>query len=122
MVNSDKKQFWKCLKSMDDSLKLKNIPDVSKENWLSHFQSLHSNDPLNAYQQNIVTELPDQENSNMQSLPLDYLITEIEIHSTVQKLKNNKSPFSDRIQNEMIKTSLNEMMGSFNGTIFSGNL
>ena len=110
VVNSDKKQFWKCLKSMDDTLKLKNIPDVSEENWLSHFQSLHSNDPLNAYQQNIVTELPDQENSNMQSLPLDYLITEIEIHSAVQKLKNNKSPFSDRIQNEMIKTSLNEMM------------
>ena len=74
---------------MDDSLKLKNIPDVSEENWLSHFQSLHSNDRLNAYQQNIVTELPDQENSNMQSLPLDYLITEIEIRSAVQKLNNN---------------------------------
>ena len=46
----------------------------------------------------------------MQSLPLDYLITEIKIRSAVQKLKNNKSPFLDRIQNEMIKTSLNEMM------------
>ena len=46
----------------------------------------------------------------MQSLPLDYLITEIEIRSAVQKLNNNKSPFSNRIQNEIIKTSLNEMM------------
>ena len=66
---------------MDDSVKLKKIPDVSEENWLSYFQSLRSNDPLNAYQQNIDTELPDQENSNMQSLPLDYLITEIKIRS-----------------------------------------
>ena len=39
----------------------------------------------------LITELPDQENSDKQSLPLDYLITEIEIHSAVQKLKNNKS-------------------------------
>ena len=61
-MNFDKKQFWKCLKAMaDDSLKLKNIPDVSEENWLSHFQLLDSNDLLNAYRQNIVTELPDQE-------------------------------------------------------------
>ena len=46
----------------------------------------------------------------MQSLPLDYPITELQIRTAVKKLKNNKSPYSDKIQNEMIKASLNEMM------------
>ena len=42
--------------------------------------------------------------------PLDYPITELEIRTAVKKLKNNKSPYSDKIRNEMIKASLNEMM------------
>ena len=84
---------------MDDSVKFKHIPEVSEESWLSHFQSLHSNESLNSYQQNIVREVREQENSNMQSLPLDSLITEIEIRTAVKKLKNKKSPFSDRTQN-----------------------
>ena len=40
----------------------------------------------------------------MQPRPgLDYPITEIEIRTAVKKLKNNKSPYSDKIRNEMIK-------------------
>ena len=46
----------------------------------------------------------------MQSLPLDYQITELQIRTAVKKLKNNKSPYSDKIRNEMIRASLNEMM------------
>ena len=45
--NSDKKHFWNCLKSMDESVKQKVTPEISEENWLRHFQSLHSNDLLN---------------------------------------------------------------------------
>ena len=101
--------LWKCFNGRLSEIE--KHPRRFRRKLAVSFQSLHSNDPLNVYQQNIVTELPDQENSNMQSLPLDYLITEIKIHSAVQKLKNNKSPLSDRIQNEMIKTSsVNEMM------------
>jgi len=41
---------------------------------------------------------------------LDYLITENEILAAAKRLKNNKSSFSDKIKNEMIKASLHEML------------
>ena len=85
-------------------------PLISEENWMKHFQSLHSNDPLNSDQQNLIYELRKQEDNKMQSHPLDFFITEAEIRTAVKKLKNNKSPYSDKIRNEMIKTSLNEMI------------
>ena len=50
-LNSDKKHFWKRLKSMDESVKQKVTAEISEENWLRHFQSLHSNDLLNLDQQ-----------------------------------------------------------------------
>ena len=109
-LNSDKKNFWNCLKSIDESVKQKVTPEISEENWLRHFQSLHSNDLLNPDQQNVVNELQKQQDSKIQSRPLDYSITELEIRAAVKKLKNNKSPYSDKIRNEMIKASLNEMM------------
>ena len=95
---------------MDDSVKQKVTPEISEENWLRHFQSLHSNDLLNPDQQNVVNELQKQQDKKMQSHPLDYPITELEIRTAVKKMKNNKSPYSDKIRNEMIKASLNEMM------------
>ena len=91
-------------------MKQKVTPEISEENWLRHFQSLHSNDLLNPDQQNVVNELQKQQDNKMQSRPLDYPITEFEIRTTVKKMKNNKSPYSDKIRNEMIKASLNEMM------------
>ena len=39
--NSDKKHFWQCLKSMDDTQKDKDIPLISEERWLNYFRSLH---------------------------------------------------------------------------------
>ena len=84
-LNSDKKHFWKRLKSMDDSVKQKVTPEISEENWLRHFQSLHSNDLLNPDQQNVVNELQKQQDSKMQSRPLDYPITEPKIRTAVKK-------------------------------------
>ena len=46
----------------------------------------------------------------MQSRLLDYPITELEIRTAVKKLKNNRTPYSDKIRNETIKASLNETM------------
>ena len=45
-----------------------------------------------------------------QTHALDYLINETEIRIAVKKLKNNKSSFSDKIKNEMIKSAVNELM------------
>ena len=54
--------------------------------------------------QNSAKDIPTRSHS------LDYLITESEIRTAAGKLKNNKSSFSDKIKNEMIKSSLNELM------------
>ena len=79
--------------------------------------------PIN---KNLTNELRKQEDNEMQSHPLDFLITEAEIRTAVKKLKNNKSPYSDKIRNEMIKTSLNEMIlvyqKLFNNILDSGSM
>ena len=93
---------------------------------MSHFQSLHSNEPLNSHQEKIVNELRSLEDAATESHSLDYLVTEIEIRKATKKLKNNKSSFSDRIKNEMIKASLNELMPVylqlFNAVLSSGTM
>ena len=77
---------------MDDTQKDKDDhPLVSEENWLNYFHSLHSNKPLNPAQQTII------ENG---------------ILAAAKRLKNNKSSFSDKIKNEMIKANLHEMLNS----------
>ena len=109
--DSDNKRFWNCLKSMDDTIKETSIPPVKKENWMSHFQSLHSNEPLNPHQEMIANQLRNLEQElTPQTQALDYLINETEIRIAVKKLKNNKSSFSDKIKNEMIKSAVNELM------------
>ena len=97
--NSNSRNFWNCLKSMDDSMKETSTSPISEESWLSHFQSLHSNEPLNSHQEAIIDELTRLEDATTQSHALDYLITELEIRTADNKLKNNKSSYSDRIKN-----------------------
>ena len=67
------------MKSMDDFMKETSTPQISEESWLSHFQSLHSNEPLNSHQEAIIDELTRLEEATTQSHALDYLITELEI-------------------------------------------
>ena len=38
------------------------------------------------------------------------MITKSEIPQAAEKLKNNKSPFSDKIRNEMMKASIDTLM------------
>ena len=99
--NSNSRNFWNRLKSMDDSMKETSTPPISEESWLSHFQSLHSNEPLNSHQEAIIDdrELTRLEDATTLSHALDYLITELEIRTAANKLKNNKSSYSDRIKN-----------------------
>ena len=42
--------------------------------------------------------------------PLDFMITGREIRKAAENLKNNRSPFSDKITNEMIKASIDTLM------------
>ena len=105
--NSSNKSFWNCLKSMDNTMKEAYTPPISEEKWMSHFHSLHSNEPLNE-QQEATDELQNSKDITTRSHSLDYLISEI--RTAAGKLKNNKSSFSDKIKNEMIKSSLNELI------------
>ena len=96
---------------MDDTIKETSIPSVTEENWMSHFQSLHSNELLNPHQEMITNQLRNLEQElTPQTQALDYLINETEIRIAVKKLKNNKSSFSDKIKNEMIKSAVNELI------------
>ena len=65
---------------------------------------------LNPTQQNICNKLRQNECHGQHSRPLDFMITEREIRKAAEKLKNNKSPFSDKIRNEMIKASIDTLM------------
>ena len=110
-LNPDKTSFWSCLKSMNDTV-VQNVPaPISEETWLKHFQSLHSNDATPpTQQQEVYNELQSLEKENEQLNYLDHEITEQEIRQAVKKLKNKKSPFADKIRNEMIKASLESLM------------
>ena len=94
--NSDAKTFWQCLRSMNDSRKGKDVQSISEENCLQYFHNLHSSEPLNPAQQNICNEQRQNECHGQHSRPLDFMVTEREIRKAVEKLKNNKSPFSDK--------------------------
>ena len=95
---------------MDDTRKEEDVPSISEENWLQYFHNLHSNDPLNPAQQWNCNELRENEGHGQHSRPLDFMITESEIPQAAEKLKNNISPFSDKIRNEMIKASLDTLI------------
>ena len=91
---------------MNDTI-VGNVPaPISEETWLNHFQSLHSNDSrTSTQQQKIYNELLSLEKGKEQLNYLDHTITEQEIRQAVKKLKNEKSPFVDKIRNEMIKAN-----------------
>ena len=102
--HTDTTKFWKCLKSMDDTMKVKDDHLVSEENWLLYFQSLHSNEPVNPTQQLICNKLREHEDRKKTVSPFGLTDYRNEIRAAVKKLKlNNKTPFSDKIMNEMIK-------------------
>ena len=110
-LNPNNASFWNYLKSMNDTI-VENVPaPISEETWLNHFQPLHSNDPrTSTQQQEIYNELQSLEKEKEQLNYLDHTITEQEIRQAVKKLKNEKSPFLDKIRNEMIKASLESLM------------
>ena len=124
--NSDKKHFWQCLKSMDDTQKDKDIPLISEERWLNYSRSLHSEKPLNPTQQSIINDLTNLESRKDQMASLDYFITENEIVTAAKRMKNNKSSFATKIKNELIKASLQDMMPVylklFNSILISGKM
>ena len=58
----------------------------------------------------IYNELQGNERHGQHSRPLDFSITENEVRKAANKLKNSKSPFSDKIRNEKINAGLDTLM------------
>ena len=86
---------------------------ISEEQWLSHFQTLHSKHSLNESQHNVIKTLNIEELNKNQYANLDHPISDSEIRNAAKKLKKNKSAYSDRIKNEMIKCSTHVLLQGF---------
>ena len=70
-------------------------------------------------QEEVYTELQSLEKDQEKLNYLNHEISEQEIRQAVKKLKNKKSPFFDKIRNEMIKSSLGSLLPVYIKVLFS---
>jgi hypothetical protein len=105
--------FWKVLKTVNDDITNTTPNNIPESQWYSHFQTLHSKHNLNTEQQEILKELHRHEENLSQHDKLDLPISGTEIRNATKKLKRNKSTYSDRIKNEMLKYSINFMLQAY---------
>lgn len=97
----------------------------SEHDWLTHFETLHSTHNIGSEQQQIIDTLKDYENNKDQFKELDETITDNELLNAAKKIKTKKAAYSDKIRNEMIKSSvpilLKGYLKVFNIILKSGN-
>ena len=100
--------FLENIKISDEEYTDSRIPPVTEKQGLDHFNKLHSK-PQNKPEHDVIEQkLSDMEKSNVNvGHELDEPITEKKFKSLSKKLKNKKAAFSDKVNNEMIKTSIN---------------
>lgn len=100
--------FWKIIKSANEDYSDTKIPPVTEQQWLDHFNNLHSK-PKNEPEHNLIEQkLSEMESENRRiKHELDNPITEKEVKTLSKKLKNKKVASTDKVNNEMIKTSIN---------------
>jgi hypothetical protein len=73
-------------------------------------ENLHTKHNLGPKQEGIIKNLELLENNIDDNNTLDDPITEDDIISAATKLKHKKSAYSDRIRNEIIKSSVNILL------------
>ena len=108
-AQKDPNSFWKTLKTVDETRSTPKPNQIPESQWLNHFKTLHSNPPIDE-QQDINELLTNEEQGKNNYNALDKPITELEIKNAAKKLKRNKSAYSDKTKNEMIKYSSNQMI------------
>ena len=120
--------FWKILKNSSDDFDTdtnskNNAPKETE--WFSHFGKLHCEHQLSKEQEEIVEKFKQIENSKNLLNGLDTEITVEEIINAAKKIKSKKAAYSDRINNEMIKYSVDVLANGFtklfNTILKSGN-
>ena len=109
---SDPNSFWSTLKNLGDDIheQSSHSSNVTAPNWVSHFESLHAKHNLSPKQNNILEDLNSLETDINKHKSLDDIITEQEIINASKKLKNKKAAYSDKIKNEMIKSSVGALL------------
>ena len=106
--------FWKTLRNSSDDLgfnETKKMPQPSE--WLHHFETLHSEHKLKKEQEEILESLKNYEKIKDLFNELDGVITEDELVKAAKKLKSRKTAYTDKIKNEMIKTSVEILSKGF---------
>ena len=101
---NNSKEFWKILRSAKNSFDNVEVPPISETEWLNHFQSLHADNNENDDWLKEDLKRPEQKSSVNNNL--DYPISDQELFSRMQTLKNKKACGVDKISNEMIKSSI----------------
>ena len=87
---TDSSSFWSTLKSMPDTLEKKQIPRISQEDWLEHFENLHDVPAKikNPEQQDIKRESENMKKKQIESLILQHPISNLEMLLRSKLLKN----------------------------------
>ena len=100
---------------MTDDLNTETNSENSPKNheWYSHFEQLHCDHHLSEEQEKIIRKLKQKENSKNLLNELDTEITIEEIIKTPKKIKSKKAAHSDKINNEMIKYSVDILANGF---------
>ena len=112
--DKDPTLFWKLLKnSSDDICQNENAKTPSQNQWLTHFETLHSRHTLTKNQEETLELLQESEKVKDKFNELDATITENELFNATKKLKSKKAVYSDKIRNEMIKFSANILKSGF---------
>ena len=99
--NNNPSEYWNILKKFktkvqtDNSINIKQLYD--------HYKKLNENNTTN--QTNLDEKIKDME-LRKTFTKLDYKITEKEVYNAIKSLKNNKSPGTDHIRNEMLKSGI----------------
>ena len=106
--------FWKLLKnSTDDIQQNENTKSPSQSEWLTHFETLHSEHIMTKNQEETLELLKKTEKIKDEFNELDETIVDSELFNASKKLKTKKAVYNDKIRNEMIKSSVNILKTGF---------
>ena len=100
--NNNPSEYWNILKKFKTNTQTNNSINIKQ--LYDHYKKLNEINQINTTNQSNLDEKIEAMELTKTFTKLDYTITEKEVHNAIKSLKNNKSPGSDHIKNEMIKS------------------
>ena len=102
-------EFWKIINHMKD-VDNKSENPISAKRWLHYYETLNVEKYNNDFQQNILTDLDEEENKLPDNIILNKIITHKEVSEAIRNLKSNKAPGLDGFCLELLKNSSSYLM------------